>query len=989
MVNSYTDEMNGLLVSNPESIAETKIVSSINNWFVSYQNSNPNLGAFQDSIIGSAVFTESDMVNIDKYHAMRMCARTFLDTPVVFDKAKYTSHEIITKFLPKVNYEGKAKYYVPDFAGIIDYNEKDINVKIKRGVFEHGVLDAATIGQGAVGGLFHTIASEFGPSVSIETIYNLQQIANNSLYHTGVTFGFADTYVSHKLRKVLKGLSDKIITASYDVTKKLDEGKLIPPVDMTIGEYYEELQTIALETDDEFIRAIIQEIDVKKNWLYKFVMSGSKGDRTNLASIYALIGSIGLKGGRIPMQLNGRTSINFQRFSTNPISRGLCLDSFSTGICAATFPFAAFEARYELIEIALSTATAGAMSRNAIKNLESIIVGNSRGSIKRNRTVQLLFGETGIDTRKVRLVQFPTIKLSDSEFKSYHTKTSQLAKIYQNKNVQIELDNEFETLSNDRDLFRHIMLTLEAHQRRNFLLKDTLRMPIDVNREIINVLEINAAVEDKKSAVSKKSSKPFDPIKAIVVVREYTKGVGYIYQNEIRRKAKSVIPHHIENAVTFMKILIRSYLCTSNLIRHKISNDMLDDILTEVTVKISNCFMDYGTSVGIIAAESISEPITQFLLDAKHRSGLKKEKTNMIVRFDEILKNSPTEKLDNPQMVLVPHKEFNDNKQKTMEIANHIEMLPLSRFINRSQLWSEKFGKPVHPTYKHESKMIEKFQAYNLGEQVPTDMVDWCIRFELNREEMILKSMKMKTIYLHLMNKFPYIYVVYHDVVIRIYIRSTAPQFVKKKSITTAAVREIADTIKVTIVRGIEGISTANVIEIPKTVINDEGGLTVKKFWGIETDGTNLSKILENKFLNKYESNTTSIDEIEKIYGIEAARNKIIDELQTTEKNKANHEWATIYADEMTYGGQVTSIQRGGLSQREVNNVLLRASFGDPIRTFQNAAIDNQTDHIGGMSAPLMLGTVPNFGTTFNDVIIDHESVKLFAQNFQTLIEAI
>ena len=135
--------------------------------------------------------------------------------------------------------------------------------------------------------------------------------------------------------------------------------------------------------------------------------------------------------------------------------------------------------------------------------------------------------------------------------------------------------------------------------------------------------------------------------------------------------------------------------------------------------------------------------------------------------------------------------------------------------------------------------------------------------------------------------------------------------------------------------------------------------------------------------------NTTSIEEIERIYGIEAARNKIIDEFLTTEKHKANYEWATIYADEMTYNGRVTSIQRSGLGQRDINNVLLRASFGFPIQVIQSAAINNQTDTIQGMSAPMCLGATPRFGTTYNDIIINHEHVKRMTKSTAEMIAEI
>ena len=981
-----------LFLKDVESVAETKIISSIDSWFVSYQSSDPMCGLYQDSIIGAFEMTKDSVDKIEKFHAMRMCNRATMPEAPVFNQPYYHSRELLSLYCPEINYEGKAKFYVPEFASYIKYSDTEINVSIKRGKIVSGVLDKGTVGQGTHGSILHVIYAEKGATTAFETIYNWQQLTNGFIYYHGITFGLADVYLNPKAREKLRMETAKIVAASEEVTEQLNAGKLLPPMEMTLREYYEELQSAALEHGDEFIKSIMEEMDPNDNWLYKFVFSGSKGDRSNMTAIYASIGSIGLKGGRIPITLNGRTSINFPRYSTEPISRGYCPASFSMGIPAIIFPFAAMEARYELIEVALSTALAGTMNRNAVKNLESIVVSNSRGSIKRKRVVQFLFGETGIDPRKVEFVSFPSIKPGLKEFRErFHTDAKSLDKTWRHKEAQSCLDKEFASLTQDRDEFRGIMLRLERDMRKNFILKDKLRMPVNVPREIQNVRELARSVTDASG--KPRTPKPLNPLKAVALVDEYCSSIGYCYMNNIARKAKREIPHHIESAVTFLKILIRSWLCTSNLLRNDIDNELLEQILDRLSAKIGECFIEYGTSVGIIAAESISEPITQFLLDAKHRSGLKKEKTSMIDRFDEILKNKKTEAMDNPQQILIPAKEYLQDKQRVVEIANHIEMLPMGRFVTATRIFMETFGVPEHPDYIHEKTMIQKFLAFTQGETVPKDLVPWCIRFDIDREEMVLKSMKIKTIYLELTRRFPQCYVVYLNqpgastLVMRVYIRNT--MFKRGSDISEANIRILAHDIKMCVIRGTDGITSCAVKDIVYSTVDDDGAMVSKKMWVIETDGTNLSKTLENQYLNGYECNTTSIDEIERMYGIEAARNKIVDELLTTEKHKANYEWGTIYADEMAYNGRVTSIQRSGLGVRESNNVLLRCSFGSPVQVIQQAAINNQTDHIGGMSAPLCMGTVPNFGTTWNQICIDQQSVRELAVSDAQLIEAI
>ena len=78
----------------------------------------------------------------------------------------------------------------------------------------------------------------------------------------------------------------------------------------------------------------------------------------------------------------------------------------------------------------------------------------------------------------------------------------------------------------------------------------------------------------------------------------------------------------------------------------------------------------------------------------------------------------------------------------------------------------------------------------------------------------------------------------------------------------------------------------------------------------------------------------------------------------------------------MTYSGHVTSIHRTGLQKREMNNVTLRLSFQSPIQVIENAATDGLIDKISGISGPLILGTSPNIGTTYNKIILSENFIN-------------
>ena len=112
------------------------------------------------------------------------------------------------------------------------------------------------------------------------------------------------------------------------------------------------------------------------------------------------------------------------------------------------------------------------------------------------------------------------------------------------------------------------------------------------------------------------------------------------------------------------------------------------------------------------------------------------------------------------------------------------------------------------------------------------------------------------------------------------------------------------------------------------------------------------------------------------MFGIEAARQKIISEMRQIGEGGINHRHYTIYADEMTYTGRVTSIERGGLSARERNNVLLRLGFSSPIQTIEEAGINAMIDNVDGITAKLLLGATPKIGTSYNSFHINEEVIK-------------
>ena len=89
----------------------------------------------------------------------------------------------------------------------------------------------------------------------------------------------------------------------------------------------------------------------------------------------------------------------------------------------------------------------------------------------------------------------------------------------------------------------------------------------------------------------------------------------------------------------------------------------------------------------------------------------------------------------------------------------------------------------------------------------------------------------------------------------------------------------------------------------------------------------------------------------------------------------------------MTYSGVVTSIQKTGLQKREMANITLRLSFQTPVQVIQEAAINGMVDRISGVSGPLIMGTSPSIGTTYNKACVDQEFVKENTKNLSEMLD--
>lgn len=935
-------------------------ISGVHNWLISHAYSSPAyIGQVDDSIVGSFEMTR-DKVRFDKYHMMLL----FSNTSYIprFDKNIYTGRDVVTKMLEPtpITFARDTTWYDQNYAGIINYNPNEIKMNIEHGVHKSGVLDSSSIGAKSKGGLFHLIAHDYGPEKSLLSMFDLQQLSIRYIEQFGFSIGIMDMLLPKATRDKIHDIETTIMNEAQLNTDRLNRGEIIPPIGRTTDQFYEEMQISKLKVLDDFSDPILRAINADTNNLFKLIKSGSKGKMQHMFHISSAIGQILINGERPRQKFSfKRTLPYFKRFDTDPQSRGYITNSYLSGMDVIQEIFNAMNARFDFITKALSTSVTGEQNRKSIKNLESIIINNLRMCIKGNKIIQFIYGEDGVDPRSLLDVKFPIVFMSKDDLEKNYRYSPRDKKYLSN------FDDEYKRIMDYRNEYRKRFLALEL-SNVNEPMVDKRPLPVDVDR-LISILkaenEISPSADERTLAYLMEK------------VNDFIKTLPYLILNE-NFIGKPIADVYVK-ATWLLSMSIRTSLCARRMA--PIADEkFIQLVLDTIRIKYLISFVDYGTAVGIIAAQSFSAPLTQYMLDAQHRSVSGGTSKSGMDKAKEVMGARATEKLSAPSMLIAVDPSIAYNKVKVQELANKIEMMSMQQFVSSYQVFFEKYGHPIHPQYVGEEKMFKEFEKYNPLMKLPTDLVNWCIRFDIDKSSLILKNMSLENIIIRLRDEFPFSYVIYTPenapkLVVRVYFRTG--QF--KAQIDDTIIDKIAESILKTIIRGVDKITYTEVVKMNRHKITDTDSIEREKdLYGIKTIGTNMSDILNMSMVLRDRVQTDAIDETYNMLGIEAARQRIISEMRALgDGSGINYRHFTIYADEMTYTGKVTSIERGGLNKREINNVLLRLGFVSPLHTLEEAAVNAMEDDVSGITAKMLVGTTPDIGTAYNQFYINEKFV--------------
>jgi len=336
-----------------------------------------------------------------------------------------------------------------------------------------------------------------------------------------------------------------------------------------------------------------------------------------------------------------------------------------------------------------------------------------------------------------------------------------------------------------------------------------------------------------------------------------------------------------------------------------IEGEKKNEIIEKVRHFYRMAMYDPEEAVGVVSAQSLSEPATQMTMRTYHFAGTAGIQVTLgLPRLAEIFdaKKEP----ETPSMTIYLDSEHS-SEEKAVDIAKKIKEVKLKDFVLSNTI------DLINLTITCQID-IEKLKKFDLEmKELPKHVKLKNIDVEFKGKELVIMSKKSDSVNLH---KLKYKLLESH-------------------------------------IKGVKNIS--HVI-----VSKDEGNE-----WVISTLGSNLHKVLSIEGVDTARTTCNNPFEIYDVFGVEAARNSIIKEAVGTIEEQGlgvDIRYVSMLADLMTSGGRIMGIGRYGIAGNK-DSVLARMAFEETKKHIISAAIEGMRDPLKGHVENIIMNQVIPMGT--------------------------
>ncbi|MFX1589794.1 MAG: DNA-directed RNA polymerase subunit A'' [Promethearchaeota archaeon] len=345
------------------------------------------------------------------------------------------------------------------------------------------------------------------------------------------------------------------------------------------------------------------------------------------------------------------------------------------------------------------------------------------------------------------------------------------------------------------------------------------------------------------------------------------------------------------------------------ILNEDLEEEQLDYLLNKIYINFNNAIVETSEPVGTVAAQSIGEPGTQMTLRTFHYAGVEEfSVTQGLPRLIEIVdaRRFPS----TPQMTIFLEEDYRETEKDALKVHNRIEQIRIEQITH----------------------------------DVDLDFVNWNIIINLIPEICENKGIDIERI---------------PDILKRYKKKGTIKREGNSIIIDPGiedlqSLQKLREKILKKVVKGIRGIKRGLL-----TPSDDN------KEWVIKTEGTNMQGVVQIEGVDTTRTVSNHIHEIEKLYGIEAARNMIIKESQKVLEQQGldvDLRHLLILSDLMCVGGTIQSIGRHGISGSK-SSVFARAAFEVTVNQLLDAGLYGEEERLLGIPENVILGKVTPIGS--------------------------
>lgn len=381
----------------------------------------------------------------------------------------------------------------------------------------------------------------------------------------------------------------------------------------------------------------------------------------------------------------------------------------------------------------------------------------------------------------------------------------------------------------------------------------------------------------------------------------------------------------------------------------------IDTLKQEITRQYYSSLVAPGESVGIYTGQSTGERITQLTLNTFHSTGIT---TGTVVsgvpRLSELL--GTNKKLKNVLSVIHMNKRIDDIEELQEMMRDklvHVTVADIIKYFTLKQ-----------NIYRHwyDAWFACYAQRYNVVKNTFT----FVIECKINLEIMYVYHIDLERVCSIIMEQYTDLLCIHSPNslgIIDIWFDSSEITIGKKQYITEQnkifvyVYEIIIPELKKLTICGLKGIKS-----IGYKKENDN--------WYIETQGSNLKKILSLNMVDKSRCVSNDMWEIYHTLGVEATREFLIQEILNVISIDSciNTRHVELLVDVMLYTGNILSISRYGV-QRDQSGVLTKCSFEESLDHLLKASVYGEVENMNGISSCIIAGTVSKAGTGICDLI--------------------